>query len=150
MTTRTPSDVEPEENLKLKTDEPEELDEDAADEATAGDDAAVDEDWDEDAEDAEDAEGADGDESEGSDSTEALDELEAEELEMLTEDEASETLPVDEAEELRAIRRAQLSLNQDGSGERESDEFQCQSCFLVLKTSQLADKRRKFCRDCAG
>lgn len=81
---------------------------------------------------------------------EALDELEAEELEMLTDDEASETLPVDEAEELRALRRAALSLDEDGSGEREDDEFQCQNCFLVLKSSQLADKRRKLCRDCAG
>ena len=81
---------------------------------------------------------------------EALDELEAEELEMLTDDEASETLVVDEAEELRAIRRAEISMEADGGGQRARDEFVCQSCFLVLKSSQLADKRRKFCRDCAG
>jgi len=81
---------------------------------------------------------------------EALDELEAEELEMLTDDEASEALVVDEAEELRAIRRAEISMEADGGGQRASDEFVCQSCFLVLKSSQLADKRRMFCRDCAG
>ncbi len=81
---------------------------------------------------------------------EALDELEAEELEMLTDDEASETLVVDEAEELRAIRRAEISMEAGGGGQRARDEFVCQSCFLVLKSSQLADKRRKYCRDCAG
>jgi hypothetical protein len=81
---------------------------------------------------------------------EALDELEAEELEMLTDDEVSETLVVDEAEELRAIRRAEIAMDKDAGVERASDEFVCQSCFLVLKSSQLADKRRKYCRDCAG
>ena len=81
---------------------------------------------------------------------EALDELEAEELEMLTDDEASEALVVDEAQELRAIRRAEISMETDAGSERASDEFVCQSCFLVLKSSQLADKRRKYCRDCAG
>ena len=74
---------------------------------------------------------------------EALDELEAEELEMLTDDEASETLIVDEQQELRAIRRAEISLADDSGGEREEDEFLCQSCFLLKKTSQLADRRRK-------
>ena len=80
----------------------------------------------------------------------ALDELEAEELEMLTDDEASETLVVDEAQELRAIRRAEIAMEADTGGGRTSDEFVCQSCFLVLKASQLADKRRQYCRDCAG
>ena len=54
---------------------------------------------------------------------EALNELEAEELEMLTDDEASEALVVDEAEELRAIRRAEISMEADGGGERSQDEF---------------------------
>jgi hypothetical protein len=84
------------------------------------------------------------------DEEEALDELEAEELEMLTDDEASETLIVDEQQELRAIRRAEISLADDAGGERAADEFQCQSCFLVLKRTQLADKRRMYCRDCAA
>ncbi len=88
-------------------------------------------------------------EEDDSDDAEALDELEAEELEMLTDDEASETLIVNEEQELRAIRRAELSLDEEGT-ERLADEFQCQSCFLVLKTTQLADKRRKHCKDCAG
>ena len=84
------------------------------------------------------------------DEAEALDELEAEELEMLTEDESSETIVVDEAAEMRAIRRAELSMEGEGADEATSEEFVCSSCFLVKRTSQLANKRRKICADCAG
>ena len=84
----------------------------------------------------------------GAGATEALDELEAEELEMLTEDEEAEALPVDEAEELRQIRRAAMSLESAADSPAE-DEFVCGSCFLVKAGSQLADKRKKLCRDCA-
>ena len=80
----------------------------------------------------------------------ALDELEAEELDMLTDDEASETLVIDEAAEILAIRRAELSLSGDEVGEARSDEFVCTSCFLVKKSSQLSDKRKKICLDCAA
>jgi hypothetical protein len=78
---------------------------------------------------------------------EALDELEAEELDMLTDDEAAESLPVDEVEELRKLRREaiELELEADAVGE---DEFVCSNCFLVKRVTQLADKRRKLCRDC--
>ena len=78
----------------------------------------------------------------------ALDELEAEELEMLTEDEASEALVVDEAAEMRAIRRAEIALANSGE-ERAEDEFLCQNCFLLKPPSQLANKRRQLCNDCA-
>ena len=78
----------------------------------------------------------------------ALEQLEAEELEMLTEDEEAESLPVDEAEELRQIRRAAMSLESAADSAAE-DEFVCGSCFLVKAGSQLADKRKKLCRDCA-
>ena len=78
------------------------------------------------------------------------DELEAEELEMLTEDETSETLVVDEAAEMRAIRRAELALDQQGVAEAMEDEFVCSRCFLVLKASQLANPRKKICKDCAA
>jgi Domain of unknown function (DUF4193) len=81
---------------------------------------------------------------------EALDELEAEELEMLTDDEESETLIVDEAAELRAIRRAELAMEGDAGTERGLDEFVCSNCFLVLKRSQLANPRQMLCRDCAA
>jgi hypothetical protein len=83
-------------------------------------------------------------------SDEALDELEAEELEMLTDDEESETLIVDEAAELRAIRREQLAMEGEAGPERGADEFVCSNCFLVLKRSQLANARQMLCRDCAA
>ncbi len=91
----------------------------------------------------------DADEEEEGDA-EALDELEAEELEMLTDDETSETLVVDEAAEMRAIRREELAMDRKGADEATEGEFVCTSCFLVLKTSQLAEGRRKVCRDCAA
>jgi len=84
------------------------------------------------------------------DATEALDELEAEELEMLTEDESNETLVIDEAAEMRAIRRAEISLDVEAIDEAAPDEFVCTSCFLVKRSSQLANKRKKICRDCAS
>ncbi len=80
----------------------------------------------------------------------ALDELEAEELDMLTEDETSETLVVDEAAEMRQIRREELAMDRKGADEATDGEFVCSNCFLVLKTSQLADSRRQICRDCAA
>ena len=91
-----------------------------------------------------------GEESEGEGDAEALDELEAEELDMLTDDETSETLVVDEAAEMRQIRREELAMDRKGADEATEDEFVCTNCFLVLKTSQLADARRKICRDCAA
>ena len=81
---------------------------------------------------------------------EALDELEAEELEMLTDDESSETLVVDEAAEMRAIRREELAMDRSAADEATEGEFVCSQCFLVLKTSQLADARRNICNDCAA
>ena len=81
---------------------------------------------------------------------EALDELEAEELEMLTDDESSEALVVDEAAEMRAIRREELAMDRSGADEATEGEFVCSQCFLVLKTSQLADARRNVCNDCAA
>lgn len=127
-------------------DEPDDadLEEDAWDELDEDFDEDIDEELDEDVDEADEDEADEDEEDE-----EALDELEAEELEMLTDDEASETLIVDEAQELRAIRRAEISLD-EGGGERAEGEFLCQSCFLVLKSSQLADKRRMYCRDCSG
>lgn len=80
---------------------------------------------------------------------ETLDALEAEELEMLTEDEESEVIPVDEQAEMRAIRREAIALDTDAESPG-SDEFVCQSCFLVKRTSQLANKSKKICSDCAA
>ncbi len=96
-----------------------------------------------------DGDDSDGDSDDGDGDT-ALDELEAEELDMLTDDETSETLVVDEAAEMRQIRREELAMDRKGADEATEDEFVCTNCFLVLKTSQLADGRRKICRDCAA
>jgi len=99
----------------------------------------------------EDADGEDGDgedEAAAEENEEALEELEAEELELL-DDEVAETLLLDEAAELRAIRRAELTLDADAESVR-GDEFVCQSCFLVKRTSQLANKRKLICKDCAS
>ena len=79
---------------------------------------------------------------------EALDELEAEELELLDE-EVEDALLVDEVAELRAIRREELTLNVDAQEQR-PDEFVCQSCFLVKRSSQLANRRKLICLDCAS
>ena len=57
-------------------------------------------------------------------------------------------LVVDEAAEMRAIRLAEIALSSSGEG-RAEDEFLCQNCFLLKKSSQLADKRRQLCNDCA-
>ncbi len=85
----------------------------------------------------------------GEDVAEALDELEAEEREMLTEDESDETIVVDEAAEMRAIRRAEIAMDEESADSAHSDEFVCSNCFLVKKNSQMANKRRKICFDCA-
>lgn len=79
---------------------------------------------------------------------EALDELEAEELELI-DDEVSESLLVDEAAELRAIRREELTLNVDAQAVR-AGEFVCQLCFLVKRSSQLANRKKMICFDCAS
>ena len=113
----------------------------------ADEDVLLDEDSDDD-EDAAAGEAGGDEESEGD--TEALDDLEAEELEMLTEDEASETIVVDEETQLRDIRRAQLSMEAGVAGGATDGEFVCSVCFLVKKSSQLANRRKKVCLDCAG
>jgi hypothetical protein len=80
--------------------------------------------------------------------TKALEELEAEELELL-EEEAAEALLVDEVAELRAIQREELTMNLDAQ-QAQTDEFVCASCFLVKRTSQLANRRKMICADCAS
>lgn len=79
---------------------------------------------------------------------EALEELENQELQLLDE-EANEALLVDEVEELRAMRREELTLNVDAQSQK-SDEFVCQSCFMVKRISQLARKRKVICQDCVA
>lgn len=79
---------------------------------------------------------------------EALEELESQELQLL-EYEANEALLVDEVQELRAMRREELTMNVDAQGQK-PDEFVCQSCFMVKRISQLANKRKMICQDCVA
>ncbi|MGF1617371.1 MAG: DUF4193 family protein [Acidimicrobiia bacterium] len=89
----------------------------------------------------------DDDDEEDEETTEALEELESQELQLLDE-EKDDNLLVDEAEVLRAIRREELTMNVDAQLKR-ADEFVCQSCFMLKRTSQLANKRKQLCADCA-
>jgi len=74
---------------------------------------------------------------------EALEELEAAELEI--EDDPA-TLLIDEAAEIREMRREELGLT---SGQDiQTGEFVCSECFLVKAGTQLANKARKICADC--
>lgn len=86
-------------------------------------------------------------ESEDEETVEALEELESEELALLDE-EVNEALLVDEVKELKAIRREELTMDVDAQAQR-SDEFVCQSCFMVKRTSQLANRKKMLCTDCA-
>lgn len=109
------------------------------------------EDLEDDVDDANEPEDADAEaapaEGEDDETVEALEELESEELALLDE-EVNEALLVDEVKELKAIRREELTMNVDAQAQR-SDEFVCQSCFLVKRTSQLANRKQMLCTDCA-
>ena len=89
----------------------------------------------------------DEDEAEDPDAPAALDELEAEELDIVDEP-TPQTMLVDEASEIRAIRRQELTVDVEAESPQ-TNEFVCSSCFLVLKRSQLANKRKMLCVDCA-
>ena len=142
---KSDEDLEPDEEW-LEGDEPEAQIEDEELEDEALEDEELDDVFEEDDADA-DEDDEDDDDADETDE-EALDELEAEELEMLTEDEEAESLPVDEAEELRQIRRETLALESGAVG-ASSDEFVCTGCFQIKRRSQLANKRKRLCRDCA-
>ncbi|CAN5800168.1 hypothetical protein BH23ACT4_BH23ACT4_11530 [soil metagenome] len=94
-----------------------------------------------------DADDEDDDDEEDEETTEALEELESQELQLLDE-EKDDNLLVDEVEVLRAIRREELTMNVEAQSQR-ADEFLCQSCFMLKRTSQLANKRKQLCADCA-
>ena len=108
------------------------------------DDIVVEED---DLEDEED-EDEDEDEEHDDETAEALEELENQELQLL-DDEANEAMLVDEVAELRAMRREELTMNVDAQIQK-PDEFVCQNCFMVKRTSQLANKRKMICLDCVA
>ena len=50
----------------------------------------------------------------------------------------------------RFLQRAwRLLIDESAADEPHANEFVCSSCFLVKAPSQLADRRKKLCRDCA-
>lgn len=117
-----------------------ESDEDEFEEDDEIDDGSTDEDGDGD------GDGKGDDDDHDSETAEALEELESQELQLLDE-EANEALLVDEVAEMRAMRREELTLNVEAQSQKD-DEFVCQSCFMVKRTSQLANKRKMICFDC--
>ena len=74
-------------------------------------------------------------------------------LEELIAKKADRAPTTDEEEDEEAL----LSLGRDEARESlttkvlpvQHNEFVCKSCFLVKHRSQLADRRRTLCRDCA-
>ena len=98
--------------------------------------------------DLEDEEDEDEDEEHDDETAEALEELENQELQLL-DDEANEAMLVDEVAELRAMRREELTMNVDAQIQK-PDEFVCQNCFMVKRTSQLANKRKMIRLDCVA
>ncbi len=73
-------------------------------------------------------------------------------LDELIAKKADRPTPVDEDED-----EVLLALSRDEARESlttkvlpvQQNEFVCKSCFLVKHRSQLADRRRQLCRDCA-
>jgi hypothetical protein len=74
----------------------------------------------------------------------SLDELLAKRAEEKPEEEAEEESVLDlAAGDERAEPLTVKALPQ------QTNEFVCKNCFLVKHKSQLADRKRMFCRDCA-
>ena len=90
---------------------------------------------------------ADDDDDETEDENVTLDALEAEEFETVETSESA-TILVDEASELMAIRRKEMTIDVDAEVQQ-GDEFVCRSCFLLLKKVQLVDRQDMLCVDCA-
>ena len=105
------------------------------DEDIDGDDAGEDEDEDDDDEDDEDDQ-----------KTVTLDALEAEELDTVETNDPA-TILVDEASEIKALRRVEMAIDVEADTRR-VDEFVCTSCFLLRKNVQLADPKNMLCADC--
>jgi hypothetical protein len=74
-------------------------------------------------------------------------------LDELIAKKADRPTPADDEDEDEVM----LALNRDDARESlttkvlpvQQNEFVCKSCFLVKHRSQLADRRRQLCRDCA-
>ena len=70
----------------------------------------------------------------------ALDEVLAERVRVTTDEEDEDDEPVADSEEKIDANETVLP--------QQDDEFRCNSCHLLKKNSQLADKKSILCRDC--
>ena len=127
------TDIDDEEDLDIDDD----LMEDEEDDTDADENG---EDGDENGEEDEDEENGDG--------AVTLDALEAEELETVETNDPA-TILVDEASEIKALRREEMALDVEAEEASRGDEFVCRSCFLLLKMVQLSDPENMLCVDCA-
>lgn len=143
------SDVEEEDGLDPDDDiEEDDLDdEDIEDDDDLDDDEDGLDDEDIDGDDAgEDDEDDDDEDDEGDQKTVTLDALEAEELDTVETNDPA-TILVDEASEIKALRRVEMAIDVEADTRR-VDEFVCTSCFLLRKNVQLADPENMLCADC--
>jgi len=72
--------------------------------------------------------------------------------ELLVKQEAAEEAEAEEEEPAIALTKDERLVADPGESRvtpMQSTEFLCQRCFLVKHRSQLADKKRTLCRDCA-
>ena len=72
--------------------------------------------------------------------------------ELLVKQEAAEEAEAEEEEPAVALTKDERLVADPGESRvtpMQSTEFLCQRCFLVKHRSQLADKKRTLCRDCA-
>lgn len=72
--------------------------------------------------------------------------------ELLVKQEAAEEAEADEEEPVIALTKEDRLVSDPGESRvtpMQSTEFVCKRCFLVKHRSQLADKKRTLCRDCA-
>jgi hypothetical protein len=78
-------------------------------------------------------------------------------IEIVNEDDVEESLDEilksrmvveDEPEDEEGVDVEDRTEKPDTVLPKQADEFRCTNCFLIKKTSQLADPKRQLCRDC--
>lgn len=142
------SDVEEEDGL----DPDEDIEDGDLDDEDIDDDDDLDDDEDDlddediDGDDVDEDDDDDDEDDEGDQKTVTLDALEAEELDTVETNDPA-TILVDEASEIKALRRVEMAIDVEADTRR-VDEFVCTSCFLLRKNVQLADPENMLCADC--
>jgi hypothetical protein len=84
-------------------------------------------------------------------------EVEDDDIEIVNEDDVEESLDEilksrmvveDEPEDDEGVDVEDRTEKPDTVLPKQADEFRCANCFLIKKSSQLADPSRQLCRDC--